>query len=531
MRYLSVCSGIEAASVAWHPLGWECVGVSEIDPFACAVLAHRYPDVPNLGSLENYREWPLKQGDIDLLVGGTPCQAFSVAGLRRGLDDPRGNLALTYLGLVDRLRPRWVVWENVPGVLSSNGGRDFGAFLGGLAQLGYGFAYRVMDAQYVRVESHPRAVPQRRRRVFVVGCAGGDWQRAARILLEPEGVRGDPPTRRQTREEAPRRAQVGATGSGIDFQNVALTGDVSGTILGEAQKKGGETGHGVVVPGPASFPWPVEVADPITANEQSTYTHEGTTFRMHNVVPDVAVTLTARMGKGINSNADEGHTPVVYALAQVTNPNNRSNPRPGDPALTLDADAGRNVVVQVPAVAGTLGGASQSGGFRTTDLDNSGAFIPAVSFHSNMGGNDGGVYEDGSTPKMTTERKPAVVVAQVPPVAAPTLTAASNPSRSPQSAEITHQVQSVFEASMAVRRLTPLECERLQGFPDGWTLIPWRKGMAKDGSRYKVLGNSMAVNVMRWIGERIAFTPVEEPQDTPRRPAVREQLSFAWSSP
>ena len=168
MNYGSVCSGIEAATVAWHPLGWKPVFFSEIDKNASAVLAHHYPQVPNLGDMTKFREWP--DAVIDVLVGGTPCQSFSVAGLRKGMADPRGNLALTFLAIADRYRPRWLVWENVPGVLSSNGGRDFGAILGGMAELGYGTAYRILDDQFVRVDGLGRAVPQRRRRVFVVGC-------------------------------------------------------------------------------------------------------------------------------------------------------------------------------------------------------------------------------------------------------------------------------------------------------------------------------------------------------------------------
>jgi len=148
MRYLSVCSGIEAATVAWHGLGWTPVGFSEIEPFPSAVLAHHYPNVPNFGDMTKHEQWPLQPGSVDLLVAGTPCQSFSVAGLRQGLKDPRGNLMLTYLAIAARLRPRWVVWENVPGVLSSNGGRDFGSFLGALGSLGYEWAYRVLDAQW-----------------------------------------------------------------------------------------------------------------------------------------------------------------------------------------------------------------------------------------------------------------------------------------------------------------------------------------------------------------------------------------------
>jgi DNA (cytosine-5)-methyltransferase 1 len=174
MIFGSVCSGIEAASAAWHPLGWRASFVSEIEAFPRAVLRHHYPEVPLHGDFTT-----IQAGDyepIDLLVGGTPCQSFSIAGLRGGLDDERGNLALEYLRLADRLRPRWLVWENVPGVLSSNGGRDFGSILGGMGELGYGVAYRVLDAQFF-------GVAQRRRRVFVVGYSG-DWRSSAAVLFE-----------------------------------------------------------------------------------------------------------------------------------------------------------------------------------------------------------------------------------------------------------------------------------------------------------------------------------------------------------
>lgn len=178
MRYGSVCSGIESATVAWRHLDWEPAFFSEIEPFPRAVLEHHYPSTPLHGDFTTIEQ--NQYGKIDLIVGGTPCQSFSISGLRKGLSDSRGNLALEYLRLVDRERPRWVVWENVPGVLSSNGGRDFGSIVGGLGELGYGFAYRVLDARYF-------GVPQNRRRVFVVGCAGG-WQRAAEVLFECEGL-------------------------------------------------------------------------------------------------------------------------------------------------------------------------------------------------------------------------------------------------------------------------------------------------------------------------------------------------------
>lgn len=186
MNFVSVCSGIEAASVAWGPLGWNALAFSEIDRFPSLVLKHRYPEVPNLGDMTKHALWP--KYNPDLVAGGTPCQAFSLAGFREGLNDPRGNLTLTFLSVVDQYSPRWVVWENVPGVLSDRT-NAFGQFLAGLGKLGYGWAYRVLDAQYF-------GVPQRRRRVVVVGCLGG-WASAAAVLFEPESLRGNPPPSRQ----------------------------------------------------------------------------------------------------------------------------------------------------------------------------------------------------------------------------------------------------------------------------------------------------------------------------------------------
>jgi len=192
MKYLSVCSGIEAATVAWHHMGWSPVGFSEIEKFPSQVLAHHYPNVTNYGDMTKFKEWNIND-TVELLVGGTPCQSFSIAGLRKGLDDPRGNLMLTYLAMADHYKPKWLLWENVPGVLSSNRGFDFGALLQGLAKLGYGFAYRVLDAQYF-------GVPQRRRRVFVVGCLG-DWRSATKVLFESESLQGNITPSREKRQE------------------------------------------------------------------------------------------------------------------------------------------------------------------------------------------------------------------------------------------------------------------------------------------------------------------------------------------
>jgi DNA (cytosine-5)-methyltransferase 1 len=211
VKFLSVCSGIEAASVAWQPLGWKAVAFSEIEPFPCAVLAHHYPDTPNWGDMTKFKEWP--DVSIDLLCGGTPCQSFSIAGLRKGLDDPRGNLMLTFGAIAAKYRPQWLVWENVSGVLSSNGGADFGAFLGMLGQLGYGFAYRVLDAQYF-------GVAQRRRRVFVVGCFG-DWRSAAAVLFERHSLQGHPAPSRQAGQRPTGTLSArteGGGGLGTDFE-------------------------------------------------------------------------------------------------------------------------------------------------------------------------------------------------------------------------------------------------------------------------------------------------------------------------
>src|SRR5579883_1813604 len=260
MKYLSVCSGIEAATVAWNPLGWRPVMFAEIDPFAASVLHARFgasrpihmpsPDtaetrkeakrraaairnviafaasgaIPNAGDFTRIGAEDV--GAIDLLVGGTPCQSFSVAGNRAGLDDPRGNLTIEFARLAGRLRPLWLVWENVPGVLSIDGGRTFGAFLGMLVELGYGIAYRILDAQYF-------GVPQRRRRVFVVGHLGG-WRRASAVFLERHCLSGHPAPRRETRKDlAPTLSArtEGGGGPGTDFDLdgglIASTGDRS----------------------------------------------------------------------------------------------------------------------------------------------------------------------------------------------------------------------------------------------------------------------------------------------------------------
>lgn len=413
MRFGSVCSGIEAASVAWHPLGWQAAWLSEIEPFPSAVLAHHYPDVPNLGDMTQLPERILS-GEVeapDLFCGGTPCQAFSVAGLRNSLDDARGNLSLTFVGIanaIDHVRslrrePAGVIfWENVPGVLSTKD-NAFGCFLGALAgeddplipsgekwtNAGcvYGpqrtVAWRVLDAQYF-------GVAQRRKRVFVVASARADFDPAA-VLFEFDGVRRDTAPSRET------------------GQNIAPC----------------------VTNGP-----------PFSRTGNERVEAEAMVVQPY----DLGNCLTARMHKGINSTLDEGQTPVLQPI----------------PIDTMN--------------------------------------------HIGRGDNHSfGDFEPGA-PSYTLTKGHSHAVAQ--PVAfqetADCLTSAYG-TKWNGNASATNG--SLFAAqAMAVRRLTPVECERLQGFPDGYTQISWRKKPADecpDGPRYKALGNSWAVPVVRWIGKRI----------------------------
>ena len=206
MRYISLFSGVEAATLAWEPLGWEAVAFAEIEPFPSAVLAERWPDVPNLGDVTKV-DWSKYRGTVDLVVGGSPCQAFSVAGKREGLLDERGQLMLEYVRAVREVEPRWFLWENVPGVLSQDKGRAFGTLLGEMADIGYSCAWRVLDAQFF-------GVAQRRRRVFLVGCAGGGGGAAAAVLFEPESVSGNTQTSKQKREALASDARGRAAGAG-----------------------------------------------------------------------------------------------------------------------------------------------------------------------------------------------------------------------------------------------------------------------------------------------------------------------------
>ena len=371
MNYLSVCSGIEAATVAWHPLGWNPVGFSEIETFPSLVLKHHYPQVTNFGDMTKFKEWQI-ESNVDVFVGGTPCQSFSVAGLRKGLDDPRGNLMLTYLAIAKQYRPRWLVWENVPGILSSADGRDFGSFLGGLAICGYGFAYRVLDAQYF-------GVAQRRKRVFVVGYLG-DWRPATAVLFERESLSGYPAPRREKGQE------------------------VAGTIAAR---------FGIS-----------------RNNHEECVTHR--VYENHPAdsrvkeLDEVCSTVTSRWGTG------GGNAPMV---SQET-------------VGTLCADSHPGAYSGQDAYTGRL--VAQPIGVDMFNAAFSGDLAVPLTRRSDATGTGPTVMQ-----------------------------------------------------SMAVRRLTVIECERLQGFPDHYTDIKPKGKPTSDGPRYKALGNSMAVPVMHWIGQKI----------------------------
>jgi len=435
VTYLSICSGIEAATTAWHPLGWKPIAFSEIEPFPCAVLAHHWPDVPNLGDMTKHHDWPTTL-QPDLIVGGTPCQAFSVAGLREGLADPRGNLSLTFLSIVAQYKPQWVVWENVPGVLSDKTGA-FGAFLGGLGQLGYGFAYRVLDAQFF-------GVAQRRRRVFVVANLT-DWRRAAAVLFESHSLSGDSPPSRSARKGTSTGFETGFDGGNItDLAPTLDTGCHAGPIRNR--------GVGVIEPIAARMVAFGEYATAATAStcKQRDY-KDATDLVITTQYGEIAGTLTARHDS--SPCADQGQNVVAFSCKDH------------------GADSGE---ISPTAVAFERRFVRTSGGQPQEELN------PCLRSDANTG--------DGA---------PCVAFcADV----SPTL---GKDSMSPTKSSSGQMVDFAIATNYAVRRLTPTECERLQGFPDDHTLIPFRGKPAADGPRYKAIGNSMAVPVMHWLGKRI----------------------------
>lgn len=418
MRYASVCSGVEAASLAWESLGWKPIWFSEIEQFPCEVLKYRYPDVPNLGDMTKIKGEDY-YGAVDLLVGGTPCQGFSVAGKQGGLDDERSQLCLTFVRLLETMRPKWFVWENVPGVFSTNGGRDFEAFIQAINEVGYGCAWRVLDAQYVRVDGFPRAVPQRRRRVFVVGHIGNDVERPAKVLFESPSLRRNTPPSRTKGERAP-----------SDVKGSVRESSIGGFALDEV---GGtcKASGGVLAGGSES----------LVINENESVCFDGN----DSISGYIAPTLQASLGKLVNNQ---------------------------NPIICYENHANDSRVKELGDVCQTLNSRRGTGGGNLPFVQEVKSYALAentINRQPHNGGNGSGFTEE-----LAYTQNTAGVMG--------------------------------VATQATVRRLTPLECERLMGFPDNWTKIPYRGKSADscpDSPRYKACGNSMCVNVMRWVGMRI----------------------------
>ena len=452
MKYGSVCSGIEAATTAWHPLGWKPSFFSEIEKFPRDVLQHHFPDVPLHGDFTT-----IQDGDydpIELLVGGTPCQSFSVAGLRKGLSDDRGNLTLEFIRLAQRLRPRWLVWENVPGVLSIDKGRAFGSFLGGLAECGYGFAYRVLDAQYF-------GVPQRRRRVFIVGYFG-DWRPAAQVLFEREGLQRDITPRRETREDP--AGTLGARSCrSVGAQDADAGHLIANTLKGEgfdASEDG--TGRTNLV-----FSSTGDTAHCLNAGGMGRQDYETETM--------IAIqgSMIGRSDAAGPNGADFDESGTCFTLTKTDIHAVAFHPTQ-DPISSEDVthalgcgSTGGQASIAVAFAQNQIGEVREGDVFNTLNQNSnaSGRNTPLVAFAQNS----------------RDELREMNVVGAL-------------------AANAGMKQTSYIRNEMQVRRLTPVECERLQGFPDGYTKISPKTA---DGPRYKALGNSMAVPVMRWIGERI----------------------------
>jgi DNA (cytosine-5)-methyltransferase 1 len=466
MIFGSVCSGMEAASLAWGPLGWRCAFTAEIEKAPSALIAQRFPNVPNHGDMMKFEEWP--NYAIDLLAGGTPCQSFSVAGLRKGLSDPRGSLMLGFGAIAKRYRPTWLLWENVPGVLSSDGGRDFGAFLGMLAELGYGFAYRVLDAQFF-------GLAQRRKRVFVVGYLG-DWRPPAAVLFERESLRGDPPPRREARERVAATITASTGGcSGKDAADGRFIPEIGYALNAHGGAHGGQDAesetliaHALRADGFDASEDGTGRGTPIVAVEPYTLAIRGRgeshdlEYRQDGIANAVLTPNGGRGGIGVGA--------IAFDTTQITSPECRSNPKPNGPCHTLASGQHAPAIAfsckDHGADAGEIAPTLRAMGHDGSHANAGGQLAIAHAFDARQ--SDVLQYGDIAGP-VDTGSPPISVLTQ-----------------------------------WAVRRLTPLECERLQGAPDDWTNIAYRgKNTIADGPRYKMIGNSWAVPCVRWIGERI----------------------------
>lgn len=548
LTYVSLFSGIEAFSVAAsriRDVDWSPVFFSEIDPFASAVLAHHFPDVPNLGDVTQIKidtesntssnhdtTVPLPRTGIDILAGGSPCQDVSVAGKRTGMQEgsgTRSSLAFEYARLVRALRPRIILWENVPGVLSSNGGRDFGAFLGSLAELGYGLAWRVLDVQYARVDSFPGAVPQRRKRVWLVGCLGGDGRVPAQILFERPGLLGDTPPRRETGKGfaapagyGPARNDrvVGATGVSVgngqlnqtEPETVAKTldamHDAQMVCIGKEAYNIGEAGQGSLNIGTDNAAQTVRADTHPSAVTVLDMTHADEAIR--EVEGGAAPTLQSRMGTGGNQ------VPLVMMVTRggirrrIAEICNSFDEWPEDDWIEVVPGLNLNVYID-------MDGKRRATAFLAGDENlESGADIEYVG--------DGKVGSTVAVGFNHTTPDESAIAAMHTEFSEP-ISASAGGSRAvihvvdPYNGATTGDVSATLgvNAGLAtgrnavllnyiVRRLTPGECETLQAFPQGWTRIPYRGKPAEqcpDSPRYKALGNSWGTNCAEWILRRV----------------------------
>jgi len=525
VNYISLFSGIDAASVAWIPLGWKPLLFAEIEKFPCDVLKHHYPDVPNLGDVtaEDFIERAKKELNgtiVDVLIFGSPCQGFSVAGKRLGLDDPRSNLALHALRICRALAPTWILFENVPGLFSSwsgapqspsrmdagfaDGGTvvrefiessDFAEFLRWVSDIGYSGAWTVLDAQY-------RDLAQRRERVFFVGCVG-DWAGPAAVLLESESLSGNIAPSREARQGTAEGANECANAS-------SEWGDVGSLCARDSKTVGNQfVNEGKVFAAPErsmclngggnnridaeSETFICEVAPTIDASygrlqgqdDQHINSGAGLFVAFQNTgqgwfnESDTAGTI-----RDLSAGGDSQHSNIVAFRAsgqngfipdaiappdttQVTSKANRSNPKQGDPCHTLAKGA------EPPTIA--IGFyANDSGNDAGRDVS------PTLRSMEHGGGNEPAVAFQSSQSGMREVETHATLDA-------------NNGSRR----------HNGVAQGMAVRRLTPKECARLQGFGDKYLDIKYRGKPAADGVKYRALGNSMAVPVIRYIGERI----------------------------
>ena len=559
MRFLSVCSGIEAASVAWEKLGWKAVGFSEIEPFPCELLKQRFPNVPNYGDLTNYEQWPLAAGDVDILIGGPPCQAFSVAGLREGMADPRGNLSLVYFGLVQRLRPKWIVYENVPGLLSSRSGSDFSSLLTALAECGYGFAYRVLDASHF-------GLAQRRKRVFLVGCRTGDWRHPTAVLFDGPSSFGHPPKGEEKGKAtaSPAGASVGGS-SRINCQPDGISGTVTNKWHKGSGGPAGDEHYNLVVGSSEAFP---VIADRAAFNqgENALYDpfigHTNTCPTLvakgpHAVQPPIAFKVrcggeyTGEKGGEVRPNERGGTGMLHYedktftgaatqdqfvatpsqpipintmaALRDQSAEQNRQTfgvGQSGDPMFTLTKAHHHAVGVQQQLLYENHPNDSRVTGPHdvaptiAARFGTGGGNVPLVQGADPVTWQPGNLRRDaGADPStVATTTLKASMGDQMPHVAYPLAFDTYNQSVSNtnqaigSSASDVNHYGAVFNPPMAVRRLLPSECEALQGFPRDWTKISWRgksPDQCPDGPRYKAIGNSMATNCIYWIGKRI----------------------------